>query len=181
MILANTVNNEVITLKGLGGGPGIGVGLSPSPIGVSGDPQEVATLLSDTPFGSWKNLIAGIRAVPDLPGAYSSIFLCPGRTDSPQLFTRGGQLITGGAAVGVEVGAGVVLFFDDTPAAEFEVELAGSLGGPAAGAAAFAITSLKAFAVLAGLDYISDATIGVGDIIYDVRSYPSNACIASAT
>ena len=177
MMLANTRTSQVLTLNGFGAGEGVGVGLLPADI--SGDPQAAVSLLPNSPFGSLKKtLMRALAASSQLPGWNSPIFLFPGRTDSQQLFSGWAQIISASAGDGVEIGAGIVVFFDVTATADFEIALAETVN-PIAAAAVFAITSVKAFAFVSGLDYISDASIGVGDIIYKVQSYPSNACFAS--
>lgn len=176
MTLANSRTSEVLTLNGTGGSAGLGVG--GDGFEVSGDPQEAVDLLSQTVLGRLKGLMGTMRSLSDLPGAYSPVFLFPGRKDSANLFTGGTLVITGSAGGGIEVGAGVIIFFDISALGRLELAIAEAVGGPLAEAATFFATSVTAFAFLTGLDYISDASAGLGGTVYTVHSSLSNGCYA---
>jgi hypothetical protein len=179
MTLENPRRSEILMLKGTGGGVDFGAGSSF--VDISGDPQEAADLLSQNVFGRLKGLMGTMRSLRDLPGTYSPVFLFPGRKDSANLFTGGTLIITGNAGGGIEAGVGIIIFFDVSAVGRLELAVAAALGGPLAEAAAFSVTSVTAFAFVAGLDYISDASAGAGGVVYTVHSSlsKSNACFAS--
>jgi len=153
MIVANRRTAQALTVEGAGGGAGVGVGLSPSPVDVSGDPQR----LPNAPglMGALANAINQIGArvkLPKLPGWNSPIFLYPGATDSmgAQLFGGPAAIYSGGAAMVVEIGCGILVFS----------------GG----------SGIKALAVLAGFDYLSNISIGASGLVYWVTATPLNQC-----
>jgi hypothetical protein len=169
MTLTNRRTSQKLALTGAGFGASLGLPKGP-PITVSGNPQAVADLLPNSPLSNLKkNLTQSLaRSLPQLPGWQSPIFLCPGRIDSPQLFDGCAQVTS--AAVGgiLELGVGIIAFLDTATFAEDALMaaagpiaqmLAGSPGAP-----------VKAFAFLAGLDYVSGLSAGGGDILYKVSS-----------
>ena len=151
MIVANRRTAQALTVKGAGGGGGVGGGLSP--VDVSGDPQPLPN--APGPLGALANVINQIGArvkLPKLPGLNSPIFLGPGGTDSmgPRLFAGPAAMYNLAAGAGIEIGCGVLVF----------------TGG----------AGIKALAILAGLDYLSNVSIGASGLVYLVTVTPLNQC-----
>ncbi|MFZ0692978.1 MAG: hypothetical protein WAN51_02310, partial [Alphaproteobacteria bacterium] len=151
MIVANRRTAQALTVKGVGGGAGVGGGLSP--VDVSGDPQRLPN--APGPLGALVNVINQVGArvnLPELPGLNSPIFLGPVGTDSmgPRLFAGSASMYSVGLGAGIEIGCGVLAFS----------------GG----------SGIKALAILAGLDYLSNVSIGASGLVYLVTATPLNQC-----
>jgi len=174
--LKNVKFHKTCALRGVGGGASFGPGLLS--IDVSGDPQQLSNLLSNIGFSRLNGLLKLIGAISSLPGSYSPIFLCPGRPDSIDSFTGAALALNAGAALGLEGGIGVVLFFDPHAFSNllFQVAAMGAFGtfGGIVEAGIFA-ANVKAFAFIAGLDYCTNVSLGIQEVLYTVHRVSATA------
>ena len=141
IVLASDRNSRTVRLAGIGFGAGVGG--SALPADVSGDPQGVLAALPKVPPNAFLTAIRNIAATVDLPSWNSPIYLCPGRSDSPALFQGLAQIVTVGGGLLLEISGGLMVFYDNR-------------------------TGIKAFAFLGGVDFLSNASVGAGDIVYMV-------------
>lgn len=174
--LKNVADREVRKLRGVGAGASVGPGLSP--ITLSGDPRQLSDLLSQMGFTRLTSLLRLIGAISDLPGSSSPIFLCPGRPDSLTTFIGAATVVSAGASIGVEGDVGVILFFDAHVLSNLilqagSIEALGPLGGMVE-AAVFA-ANVKAFAFFAGLDYCTDISVGIENVLYCLHPVSARA------
>jgi hypothetical protein len=155
MFVKNTKTGESLVISGAGAGGGGGVGLLP--VDVSGDPPELSNAqslkisLAALAFlgpvsASIVKTLAIFKIISLLPSWHSPIYLGATKSDSDgaDLFSGMAAIQNLSAGAGVEGSVSSIVFLDGS--------------GP------------KAYAYLAGFDFLSNVSIGAGALIYHVTT-----------